>query len=171
MIQCAMSRCGLALPGKAAVIGFLMGGAASLTYAARMPDIVAAVVTYYPATYFVIDPEAFVAKSRGPTLVFAGGRDTYKNCCLIETARKLAAAGKSGQGAAAFEVVEYPQADHGFIHSGKTFRASDANDAMRRTLEHLKQNLGDSERSSRTSLPARHRNVTRAPIGALVPSW
>ena len=37
-----------ALPGKTVVIGFSMGGGGALTYAAGMPDLVSAVVAYYP---------------------------------------------------------------------------------------------------------------------------
>jgi len=55
-----------------------------------MPELVSAVVVYYPFTSHITNPDNFVSEIKVPTLMFAGGRDTHKNCCLIETARKLA---------------------------------------------------------------------------------
>ncbi len=40
------------------------------------------------------------------------------------------------------EVIEYPDAEHGFNLSGKTWRGNDATDALRRALSHLDQYLG-----------------------------
>ena len=132
-----------ALPGKVAVVGFSLGGASSLTYATRLPELVSAVVVYYPATYYITDAPEFVSKIKVPTLMFAGGRDTYKNCCVIETARKLADAAKTSEGKAMLEVVEYPSASHGFtIKSSREWRADDAADAFRRALDHLRQYFG-----------------------------
>ena len=133
-----------ALPGKVAVIGFSLGGASSLTYAARMQELVSAVVVSYPATNYITNADAFVSKIKVPTLMFAGGRDTYKNCCLIETARKLASAAKTSGGKVMLEVVEYPNADHGWtIRSMRSYRADDTADGFRRTLDHLRQYSGE----------------------------
>jgi dienelactone hydrolase len=131
-----------ALPGKAAVIGFSQGGGATLTWATRMSDAVSAVVTYYPETRSINNPGAFVSKMKVPTLMFAGVLDTYKDCCVIERARKLAeAAAREGGRRVVLTVVEYANAGHGFaIKSSKDWRSNDAADAFRRTLEHLKQN-------------------------------
>jgi dienelactone hydrolase len=130
-----------ALPGKAAVIGFSLGGAPSLAYATRTPDSVSAVVAYYPATYFITNPGDFVSKMKVPTLMFPGVLDTYKKCCLIETARKLAEAANARK--IPLRVVEYPDAAHGWaIKYSKEWRGNDAADAFRRTLEHLRENSG-----------------------------
>ncbi len=129
-----------ALPGKVAVVGFSLGGASTLTYATRMPELVSAVVVYYPRTSDITNPDNFVSKIKVPTLMFAGGRDTYMNCCRIETARKLADAAKKGEGKGMLEVFEYPDAQHGFtIKSSKAWSPTDAADAFRRTLSHLRQ--------------------------------
>ena len=48
--------------------------------------------------------------------MFAGGRDTYKNCCRIETARKLADAAKKSEGKVMLEVFEYPYAAAWLYH-------------------------------------------------------
>jgi dipeptidyl aminopeptidase/acylaminoacyl peptidase len=132
-----------ALRGKVAVIGFSLGGAVCLTYATRMPELVSAVVTYYPATDFITKPEAFVSKMRVPTLMFAGVLDTYLNCCLIETARELADAAKTRRDNVILKLIEYPDAAHGWaIKDTKGWRENDTADAFRRTLDHLRQNSG-----------------------------
>ena len=66
-----------ALPGKVAVVGFSLGGASTLTYATRMPELVSAVVVCYPRTDYITNPDNFVSKIKVPTLMLAGGRDTY----------------------------------------------------------------------------------------------
>ena len=133
-----------ALPGKVAVVGFSRGGASALTYATGMPELVSAVVVYYPGTQHITNPDNFVSKIKVPTLMLAGGRDTYHNCCRIEMARKLADAAKKSEGKVMLEVFEYPNAEHGFtIKSSKAWLPTDAADAFRRTLSHLRQYSGE----------------------------
>ncbi len=133
-----------ALPGKVAVVGFSLGGASTLTYATRMPELVSAVVVYYPRTSDITNPDDFVSKIKVPTLMFAGGRDTYRDCCRIQTARKLADAAKKSEGKGMLEVFEYPDAQHGFtIKSSKAWSPTDAANAFRRTLDHLRQYSGE----------------------------
>jgi len=129
-----------ALPGKVAVIGFSLGGGACLTYAARMPNTISAVVTYYPETKFISNPADFASKIKVPTLIFAGVLDTYKDCCAIERARKLAAAAVGPGGS--ITLVEYPDAGHAFAIKSfpKNWRGNDAADAFRKTLDYLKRN-------------------------------
>lgn len=133
-----------ALPGKVAVVAFSLGGVSGLSFAARMPELVSAVVVYYPVTSYITDVPDFVSKIKVSTLMFAGGRDTQRNCCVIETARRLAIAAKVIEGKALLEVVEYPEAGHGFnIKFGKEWRKDDAADTFRRTLDHLRQYSGE----------------------------
>ncbi len=133
-----------AMPGKAAVIGFSLGGASSLTYATRMPELVSAVVVSYPDTRYITNADYFVSKIKVPTLVFAGGRDTYKDCCLIETARKLATAAKARGGKPVLEVVEYPNAEHGWtIKSIRAYNGEITAEGLQRTLDFLRQNSGE----------------------------
>lgn len=133
-----------ALPGKVAVVGFSLGGASSLGYATRWPDLVSAVVTYYPLTRHIVDPGNFVSRIRVPTLVLAGGYDVYRNCCPIEKARELERAAKANGGEGTLELVEYPYAGHGFvIKTTRAWRAVDAADAFRLTLAHLRRYSGD----------------------------
>jgi dienelactone hydrolase len=133
-----------ALPGKVAVVGFSLGGASTLTYTTRMPELVSAVVVCYPGTQHITNPDNFVSKITVPTLMLAGGRDTYHNCCRIEMARKLADAAKKSEGKVMLEVFEYPNAEHGFtIKSSKAWLPTDAADAFRRTLSHLRQYSGE----------------------------
>ena len=133
-----------ALPGKAGVVGFSIGGASTLTYAARMPKLVATVVAYYPLTSFISDPVVFVSKIKVPALVLAGVRDSYKDCCVIDNARRLATAAKAPDAKVNLELVEYPRAEHGFvIKSFPSWSKSDAADAFSRTLNQLRTYLAD----------------------------
>lgn len=125
-------------PGKIGVVGFSLGGGAAMAYAARMPNEVSAVVAYYPYTAFIKDTEGFAKQIRVPVLVLAGVMDVYKNCCLIETARKLAATRR-------IRLVEYPQANHGFNLAGPTLRSGDAADALRRAVAHVGGGGGKSK--------------------------
>ena len=130
-----------ALPGKVGVVGASLGGATALTYAARMPQTVGAVVAQYPLTSFIKDPADFVGKITVPVLMLAGTFDSYKGCCLIETARKLQEAARAGH--APLELVEYPGADHGF-NTDDSKRRDVVADSLRRTVEFLRQNLGSN---------------------------
>jgi len=126
-----------AAPGKAAVVGFSLGGGATLTYAPRMPDLVSAVVATYPATRHIKDPAAFVSKFQVPVLLMAGKQDTYRECCLIETARALSEAAKASGKAELLQLVEY-DAGHGWnIKLPKEYRADVAADSFQRTLDFL----------------------------------
>jgi dienelactone hydrolase len=129
-----------ALPGKAAVIGFSMGGGGALTHAAHMPDLVSAVVAYYPMTIHVLDMRSFAARFQVPILVLAGEKDVYFNCCLIESMRGMEAAAK--EVGALFELVVYPNAGHAFnLGHGSLgwFRAEESADAWQRTIKLLRQ--------------------------------
>ena len=134
-----------AVPGKAAVIGFSLGGGGALYNAAPMQDLVSMVVAYYPYTRTWVDkPSFFVKRFRVPVLVMAAQRDRYQNCCLVETAQAMEAAAK--EAGVKFELVVYPEADHGFnLESDargepmRAYRRNDDRDAWRRTLEMLKQ--------------------------------
>ena len=101
-------RSPLAIPGKAVVIGFSMGGGGAIAHAVTLP-----------------------------VLVLAGGQDTYRNCCLIESMRAMESAAKEIN--ARFELVVYPEAKHGFNLEGSAYRRADEQDAWRRTLEMLRQ--------------------------------
>jgi carboxymethylenebutenolidase len=133
-----------AKPGKVAVIGFSLGGGGALTYAERQPDSVAAVIAYYPATSFIAkvsDMKSFVDKFQTPLLVFAGGKDKFRNCCLLPTIQSMQAAAKDlGK---SMDLVVYPEAQHNFIKD-QTYREADADDAWKHTTAALAQYLGDA---------------------------
>jgi dipeptidyl aminopeptidase/acylaminoacyl peptidase len=132
-----------ALPGKAAVIGFSQGGGGALAYATRLPDLVAVVIAYYPKTDFIEaygGYDKFVGGFRVPTLILAGGADTFYNCCRIATMRQIeATARKLG---APVDLVVYPDAYHGF-NLGSHYRPADAADAWARVTTLLREYLGD----------------------------
>ena len=128
-----------AIPGKVALVGFSVGGAGVLAFGAKLKDQVSAVVAYYPAiTTMGRDVKTLAARLQTPVLVFAGVKDVYHNCCLIESMRDLAKAPKT----VPFDLVEYPNARHGFNLSALPFayRPQDAAEAWERTavfLNHL----------------------------------
>jgi len=134
-----------ALKGKVAVIGFSLGGGGALYNATPLADLVSMVVAYYPYTKTWANKMPwFVKRFRVPVLVMPGGKDRYMECCVIESMRAMEAAAR--QTGAKFELVEYPQANHGFnlekgAHGepGGAHRDADASDAWRRTVDMLKQ--------------------------------
>jgi len=126
-----------AIAGKAALIGFSLGGAGVLLTGTGLKEDVAAVVAYYPAiTGRVSDYSSLAAKMQVPVLLLAGVADTFYGCCMIESMRSLAAAPKP----APFELVTFPDANHGFNlkDSQFTYRAQDDADSWDRTLTFLK---------------------------------
>jgi dienelactone hydrolase len=125
-----------AASGKAAIIGFSLGGGAALFHAASMPSLVSAVVTYYPFTSFTDGATSLVQNFRVPVLIMAGGRDDYKRCCLAESARAMETMAK--QRGAQFELVVYPEAEHNFNHpDSRNYRRDDDLDAWQRTVDML----------------------------------
>ena len=125
-----------AIPGKVSLVGFSIGGAGVLSYGAKLKDQVSAVVAYYPAiTTMGWDMKTFVARLQTPVLLFAGEKDLHQNCCLIHSMRELAKAPKT----VPFELVEYPNAGHGFnLNSPRfTYRPQDAADSWARTVAFL----------------------------------
>ncbi|WP_026434781.1 dienelactone hydrolase family protein [Acidovorax sp. JHL-9] len=137
VIQAALSA-PQASSSKAMLVGFSLGGAGVLVHGAPMKDQVAAVVAYYPATAVMgQDLAAVTARWQAPVLVLAGEKDTYRNCCLVATMRALESAPKQ----VPFELVIYPQANHGVNLESYPlfFRSEDAEDAWNRTVAFLQK--------------------------------
>lgn len=130
-----------ALKGKAAVIGFSLGGGGALAHATPASDLVSMVVAYYPFTRtWANTMETFVAHFKVPVLVLAAQKDTHKSCCLIESMQAMEEAAKLRK--LTFELVVYPEADHGFnLRKGGAgpYRANDAQDAWQRTIAMLQR--------------------------------
>jgi len=131
-----------ALPGKVGVVGFSLGGGQVLGYASRWPDRVAVVVAMYPLTRLFKDIPATVGRIKVPVLMFAGEKDTFKDCCLIETARAIASSAAASN--APLELVTYPNVGHDFIVGGRYYDGKAATDAWTRTAAMLKQHLSDA---------------------------
>ena len=129
-----------ALPGKVALVGFSLGGGEDLFFGTLMPDSVAVVIAWYPLTSVLHDIPAFVGRLKVPVLMFAGEQDSYKGCCLIGTARSIAAAA-SGHNPP-LELVTYPGAEHDFVYGGNHYNPQAYNDAFQRTAAKLKEFLG-----------------------------
>lgn len=134
-----------AVPGKVGVVGYSLGGGSALSYAARMPDLVATVIVSYPLTSFIKDPADFVSKIKVPVTVYAGTADTYKDCCLIDKARQLADAAKSVV-PPMLTLHEYNGVGHGFnLPNAARADIAAGQDAMARTITQLRQALPVTE--------------------------
>jgi dienelactone hydrolase len=129
-----------AIAGKVGVVGFSQGGGQALAYAAQWPDLVAAVIGWYPVTSFVHDPDGFVMRLKVPVLILAAENDVYHNCCMIATARAIAAAGAAKGLPVA--LVSYPGADHDFLLPGRHYDGHAISDGWQRTAAALKAHLG-----------------------------
>jgi pimeloyl-ACP methyl ester carboxylesterase len=127
-----------ALPGKVGLVGFSLGGGMVLFYGSQWPDLASVVVGWYPATSFIRDMPGFVSRLRMPVLMLAGEDDTYRGCCLIGTARALAAAAAGRP----FQLVTYPNTQHDFVYGGEHYNPQAYTDGMQRTAAELAQYLG-----------------------------
>jgi dienelactone hydrolase len=128
------------LPGKVAVVGFSMGGGVALFFATRWADLVSVVVVWYPVTNPNGNMSAFAAVIKVPVLMFAGESDHMQNCCLISTARKIAAAASAA--GAPLTLVTYPNVGHDFVLQGSNYDAGAASDSWQRAKAELAQYLG-----------------------------
>ncbi|MGD1010725.1 MAG: dienelactone hydrolase family protein [Candidatus Aminicenantales bacterium] len=130
-----------AVPGKVALIGLSLGGGIALAYGSLMPNEVAVDIVWYPATGFFSRFPGFARRIRVPVLMFAGESDTYRDCCLISTARAIAAAAAAAK--VPFELVTYPKTGHDFIVGGSNYNPQSYQDALDRTAARLKGAFGD----------------------------
>jgi dienelactone hydrolase len=131
-----------ALPGKAALVGFSMGGGMELYFGTQWPDLVAGAVLWYPMNNFIHDAPGFAKRLKVPVMLFAVGQDRGPGgCCSADwdsdLAAAAAAAGKS------FKITVYPDADQEFVIGGDHYNPKDYADAIKRTAESLKSYLSD----------------------------
>ncbi len=133
-----------ALPGKVALVGFSLGGGESLFYGTGpiSAENVAVAVLWYPANAFIKDIPGFANRLQVPVVVFAGGKDKFRDgCCtaakdtVLQDASK--AAGKS------FDLTTYADADHDFVKGGDHYNAKDYSDAFQHMADALKQYLAN----------------------------
>jgi dienelactone hydrolase len=129
-----------ALPGKVALVGFSLGGGMDLAYGTELSDVVAVAVLWYPLTSIFPDIQGFAPKIKVPVVMFAGEADSYKGCCLVGTARNLAAA--AAKNPLPFELTTYPQTEHDFVYGGEHYNPKPYADALQRMAAALKQYLG-----------------------------
>ena len=124
-----------------ALVGVSLGGGFALAYGSRWTDLVAVDIVWYPATGFVNRAPGFANVITVPVLMFAGESDHYMDCCLIATARSLAADAAAVN--APFELITYPGVDHDFIQGGMNFNFTAYSDALEHTATKLKAAFGD----------------------------
>jgi len=130
-----------ALPGKVALVGFSLGGGMDLYYGTQLPDDVAGVVVWFPANSFIKDVPGFANRVQVPLVVFAGGKDHFRdNCCAADKDSTLQQAAKSA--GKSFELTIYPDANHDFNKGGNNYNPKDYADALQHTADALKMFLG-----------------------------
>jgi dienelactone hydrolase len=126
-----------ALPGKVALVGFSLGGGEEMFWGTQSSDQVAGAVVWYPANAFIHDVPGFANRLAVPVVVFAGGKDKFRNgCCTADKDSALAQAAKSA--GKSFDLTVYPDADHDFVKGGEHYNAKDYEDAFQRTADALK---------------------------------
>jgi dienelactone hydrolase len=131
-----------ALPGKVALVGFSLGGGMDLYYGTQLADDVAGIVVWFPANAFIKDVPGFVNRLQVPLVVFAGGKDHFRdNCCTADKDSTLQQAAKSA--GKPFDLTVYPDANHDFSKGGNNYNAKDYADALQHTADALKMYLGN----------------------------
>lgn len=132
-----------ALPGKVALVGFSLGGGESLYYGSSLADQVAGVVAWYPANSFIRNVPGFAQRLAVPVVVFAGGKDNFRNaCCTASKDQELQTAAMSA--GKSFDLTVYPDADHDFVKGGAHYDDKAYNDAFQRTTDALKAFFGQT---------------------------
>jgi dienelactone hydrolase len=126
-----------ALPGKVVLVGFSLGGGESLYYGTQWPDQVIGAVVWYPANAFIRDVPGFANKIQVPVVVFAGGKDHFRNgCCTAAKDSTLQDAVKAA--GKPFDLTVYPDAEHDFVKGGDHFNSKDYSDAFQHMADALK---------------------------------
>jgi dienelactone hydrolase len=125
------------LPGKIALVGFSLGGGMQLFYGTDQSDTVVGVIDWFPANAFIKNIPRFVDHLQVPVVVFAGGRDHYRNgCCTADKDAQLRDAAKAA--GKSFDLTVYPDADHGFVKGDANYIPADSADALAKTADALK---------------------------------
>jgi dienelactone hydrolase len=131
-----------ALPGKVALVGFSLGGGEELYWGTPWSDQVAGAVLWYPANAFIKDVPGFANRLQVPVVVFAGGKDKFRNgCCTADKDTALQQAAKAA--GKSFDLTVYPDANHDFVKGGDHFNSDDYQDALKRTADALKTYLAN----------------------------
>ena len=131
-----------ALPGKAALVGFSLGGGMALYYGTQLTDKVVGAVVWYPANMFIKDVPGFANRLSVPVVAFAGGKDHFrKDCCTADKDSELQQASKAA--GKSFELTVYPDANHDFVKGGDHYNTQDYQDALQKTADALKTMLAD----------------------------
>jgi dienelactone hydrolase len=86
---------------------------------------------------FIRNVSGFAARQQVPLVVFAGGRDHFRNgCCTAAKDQDLQAAPQAA--GKSFVLTIYPDADHDFVLGGMNYNEQDYNDALQRTAAALR---------------------------------
>jgi carboxymethylenebutenolidase len=135
---------GLAEPDRVGALGFCMGGNLAYLLGCTSTRVHAVVDFYGRVIYAALDerkpiqPLELALNLTAPFLGLFAGRDASIPAADVERLRAaLSQAGKD------FDIVIYPDAEHGFAHSARgTFHAAAAADAWERVFAFLDERLG-----------------------------
>jgi dienelactone hydrolase len=131
-----------ALPGKVAIVGFSLGGGMALYYGTQITDKVVGAIVWYPANMFIKDVPGFANRLSVPVVVFAGGKDHFRDgCCTAAKDSELQEASKAA--GKSFELTVYPEANHDFVKDGDHYDPQAYQDALQKTADALKTLLAD----------------------------
>jgi dienelactone hydrolase len=131
-----------ALPGKVALVGFSLGGGEAMYYGAPWSDQVAGIVVWYPANAFIKNVPGFANRLAVPLVVFAGGKDHFRDgCCTAANDTTLQDASKAA--GKSFDLTVYPDANHDFVKGGDNYNSKDYSDAFQKMADALKQFLAN----------------------------
>jgi dienelactone hydrolase len=131
-----------ALPGKVALVGFSLGGGENLYYGTPWSDQVAVAIVWFPANAFIKNLQGFADRLQVPTIVFAGGKDHFRNgCCTAANDTALQAAAKAA--GKSFDLTVYPDADHDFVKGGEHYNSKDNEDAFMHMSDALKMYMSN----------------------------
>jgi len=125
--------------GDVVVIGLSLGGGGALVNAVQGDNSIVGVIAMYPAIA-KISRTSTANKLKVPTLIFAGGKDTYYNCCLVEYANEYVVSAKNiGK---SVDLVVYPNAGHGFnLKSSPGYMEEESTDSFNKIQNFLQKML------------------------------
>jgi len=125
--------------GKVVVLGLSLGGGGALVNAVQGDNSIVGVIAMYPAISKV-SRSSVASKLQVPTMIFAGGKDTFYNCCLVEYANEYVASAKNA--GKNVDLIVYPEAGHGFnLKSTPGYREQESMDSFNKIQNFLQKML------------------------------
>ena len=117
------------ISGDLVVIGLSLGGGGALVNAVQGENGIKGVIAMYPAIAKISLKSVAINYVQVPTLILAGEKDTFNNCCLIEYMNEYYDAAK--QSGKKIELITFPNAGHGFnLKSAGGYKETEAKESF-----------------------------------------